>query len=182
MAAGSGDVPPWWLLLLAIGVLSLGFSARLIMRFGARSVLLPALALMAGGLFLLGQAGVDGRYWIDVLPALLLMGVGAGLVIPSLMTLAMSGVAPEDAGLAGGLVNTTQQVGGAFGIAILASVAARESGGATDPASLVAGYSAAFELAAALALAALVVAFVVLRRRPAAEPAVAEEAAVAVHA
>ncbi len=168
---------------LAIGVLSLGFSARLIMRFGARLVLLPALALMAGGLFLLGQAGVDGRYWVDVLPALLLMGVGAGLVIPALMTLAMSGVAPDDSGFASGLVNTTQQVGGAFGIAILASVAARESGGATDPASLVAGYSAAFELAAAFAAAALVVAAVVLRRRPAAvaaDEAAADEAAVAV--
>ena len=74
-------------------------------------------------------------------------------------------------------------MGGAFGIAILASVAARESGGASDPASLVAGYSAAFELAAAFAATALVVAFVVLRRRSVAEPAVADEtAAVAVHA
>ena len=63
---------------LAIGVLSLGFSARLIMRFGARTVLLPSLALMAAGLWLLGQAGVDGRYFVDVLPALLLMGVGVG--------------------------------------------------------------------------------------------------------
>jgi EmrB/QacA subfamily drug resistance transporter len=159
---------------LAIGAFSLGLSARLILRFGARLVLLPALALMSGGLFLLGQAGVDGRYWVDVLPALLLMGVGAGLVIPALMTLAMTGVAPDDAGFASGLVNTTQQVGGAFGIAILASVAARESGGATDPVSLVAGYSAAFELAAAFAAAALVLGVVVLRRRRAvAEPAVA---------
>src|SRR6478609_1618488 len=145
---------------LAIGVLSLGFSARLIMRFGARIVLLPSLALMAVGLWLLGQAGVDGRYFVDVLPALLLMGIGVGLALPALMTLAMSGVAPEDSGFASGLVNTTQQVGGAFGIAILASVAANETGGATDPASLVAGYSAAFELAAALALAALVLAAV----------------------
>lgn len=149
---------------LAIGVLSLSFSARLIMRFGARLVLLPALALMAGGLALLGQAGVDGSYWIDVLPALLLMGIGVGLVFPALMTLAMSGVAPEDSGLASGLVNTTQQVGGAFGIAILATIAANESGGATDPVSLVEGYNAAFMTAAGLAAAALVLAAVVLRR------------------
>jgi EmrB/QacA subfamily drug resistance transporter len=168
---------------LAIGVLSLGFSARLIMRFGARTVLLPSLALMAAGLFLLGQAGVAGDYWVDVLPALLLMGVGVGLLLPALMTLAMSGVAPEDSGFASGLVNTTQQVGGAFGIAILASVAADRTGGATDPAALVAGYSAAFELAAALAVAALVLAAVVLRRRPAVvEEAEAEEARVAVAA
>ena len=167
---------------LAIGVLSLGFSARLIMRFGARTVLLPSLALMAAGLFLLGQAGVDGDYWVDVLPALLLMGVGVGLLLPALMTLAMSGVAPEDSGFASGLVNTTQQVGGAFGIAILASVAADRTGGATDPAALVAGYSAAFELAAALAVAALVLAVVVLRRRPVVPEAVVDEPAVAVHA
>ncbi|MDA0182672.1 MFS transporter [Solirubrobacter phytolaccae] len=166
---------------IAIGVLSLGFSARLITRFGARLVLLPALAFMAAGLALLGQAGVDGQYWIDVLPALLLMGIGAGLVIPALMTLAMSGVTPEDAGFASGLVNTTQQVGGAFGIAILATVAANESGGATDPASLVAGYNAAFMIAAALAAAALVLAAVVLQRRGAGtETAVEAEPAVLV--
>lgn len=166
---------------VAIGVLSLGFSARLIGRFGARIVLLPALALMAAGLALLGQAGIDGTYWADVLPALLLMGTGAGLVIPSLMTLAMSGVAPEDSGFASGLVNTTQQVGGAFGIAILATVAANTSGGATDPASLVEGYNAAFMLAAGLAAAALVLAAVVLARRPkvAEEPAVTAEPMIA---
>ena len=73
--------------------------------------------------------------------------VGAGLTIPALMTLAMSGVAPEDSGLASGLVNTTQQVGGAFGIAILATVAARQTGGATSSAALVEGYQAAFVLA-----------------------------------
>src|SRR6478609_6220026 len=69
---------------LAIGVLSLGFSARLIMRFGARIVLLPSLTLMAVGLWLLGQAGVDGRYLVDVLPALLVMGIGVGLALPAL--------------------------------------------------------------------------------------------------
>ncbi|RKQ86597.1 EmrB/QacA subfamily drug resistance transporter [Solirubrobacter pauli] len=165
---------------VAIGALSLSVSARLITRYGARLVLLPALALMAAGLALLGQAGVDGNYWIDVLPALLLMGVGVGLIFPSLMTLAMSGVAPEDSGLASGLVNTTQQVGGAFGIAILATVAANESGGATDPASLIAGYNAAFMIAAALAAAALILAIVVLRRAPATREAPAVEAEPAV--
>lgn len=159
---------------LAIGVLSLGFSARLIGRFGPKTVLLPALALMAAGLALLGQAGVGGDYWIDVLPSMLLMGTGAGLVIPALMTLAMSGVAPEDSGLASGLVNTTQQVGGAFGIAILATIAANESGGATDPAALVEGYNAAFMTAAGLAAAALVLAAVVLRGRRVREDAAVE--------
>jgi hypothetical protein len=79
------------------------------------------------------------------------------------MTLAMSGVAPQDAGFASGLVNTGQQVGGAFGIAVLASVAASRSGGATDPAALTTGYHAAFTLAAGLVCAALVVAAIALR-------------------
>jgi sugar phosphate permease len=95
------------------------------------------------------------------------------------MTLAMAGVAPEDSGLASGLVNTTQQVGAAFGIAILATVASDRSGGAIDPASLVDGYSAAFTLAAALAVAALVVAALVIRRRPEPEASVVAEAAIA---
>ena len=130
------------------------------------------------GLALFARAPVDGRYFVDAFPALVVMGIGAGLVIPALMTLAMSGVAPEDSGLASGLVNTTQQVGGAFGIAILATVAANRTGGATDPASLVDGYSAAFTLAAALAVAAFVVAALVLRGHPAREEAPAAEPAV----
>jgi EmrB/QacA subfamily drug resistance transporter len=161
---------------LTIGVLSLGFSARLITRFSARAVLLGGLVLVAAGLALFSRAPVDGHYFTDAFPALLLMGAGAGLFIPSVMTLAMAGVAPADSGLASGLVNTTQQVGGAFGIAILATVASNRSAGAVDPASLVDGYSAAFVLASLLVVAALVVAAVVLRRRPvrgaAAEPAV----------
>ncbi len=87
------------------------------------------------------------------------------------MTLAMSGVAPEDSGLASGLVNTTQQVGGAFGIAILATVAANRTGGSTTAAALVDGYQAAFTLAAALIVAAFVVAALVLQRGPARESA-----------
>ena len=166
---------------LAIGVLSLGFSARLIMRFGARTVLLPALALMAAGLWLLGQAGVDGRYCVDVLPALLLMGIGVGLVLPALMTLAMSGVAPEDSGFASGLVNTTQQVGGAFGIAILASVAADQTGGATDPAGVGRGLQRGVRVGRGARGRGVGVGGGGVRRRPAVV-AEAEEARVAVAA
>lgn len=149
---------------LAIGTLSLGFSARLNGRFGPRAVLLTALPLIAAGLAWLTRAPVDGSYVVDVLPAMLVLGVGGGLAFPALMTLAMSGVAPEDSGLASGLVNTTQQVGGAFGIAILAAVAENRTGSATDPAALLSGYSAAFTLAAGLVVAALVIAVVVLRQ------------------
>ena len=91
---------------------------------------------------------VDGRYVVDLLPAMLLLGVGGGLAFPALMTLAMSGVAPEDSGLASGLVNTTQQVGGALGLAILASVAETAPAARPTAAALVDGYSAAFEVAA----------------------------------
>ena len=86
-------------------------------------MLLLALASIAAGLVLLARVPVDGVYAADLLPAMLLLGVGGGLAFPALMTLAMSGAAPEDSGLASGLVNTTQQVGGAVGLAILATVA-----------------------------------------------------------
>ena len=92
----------------------------------------PALASIAAGLALLSRVPVDGSYVADLLPAMLLLGIGGGLAFPALMTLAMSGATPEDSGLASGLVNTTQQVGGALGLAILATVAANRTGGATD--------------------------------------------------
>ena len=163
---------------VTIGAFSLGLSARLITRFGARTVILPALALTAAGLAFLSRAPVDGHYFVDVFPALVLMGIGVGLMIPALMTLAMAGVAPEDSGVASGLVNTTQQVGGAFGIAVLASVASSRSGAAPDAAALVDGYQLAFQVAAGLVVAATVVATLVLRRRPARDEAAAPEAAV----
>ena len=103
---------------VGIGVLSLGFSARLITRLGARAVLLPGLVLLVAGLVLLTGAPVGGDYVTDLLPALVLLGVGAGIAFPALVTLAMSGATAADSGLASGLVNTTQQVGGALGLAV----------------------------------------------------------------
>src|SRR5207247_7618503 len=95
---------------------------RLVMRFGARATLVPGLALIVPGLVLFAQAPVDASYLSDVLPAMVLLGIGAGLCFPSLMTLAMSGATRSDAGLASGLVNTTTQVGGALGLAVLATL------------------------------------------------------------
>jgi MFS family permease len=161
---------------LTIGVLSLGFSARLNARFGPRNVLVPALAAIVVGLFLLSRVPVDGHYVADLLPAMVLLGIGGGLTFPALMTLAMSSAAPEDSGLASGLVNTTQQVGGALGLAILATVAENRTGASSSAAALVDGYGAAFEVASALVLAALVLAVVILRPSRtvvAAEPAIA---------
>ena len=113
---------------LAIGGLALGASARLILRFGARATLLPGLVSAAAGLLLFQRAPVGADYLTDVFPAMLLLGVGGGLAFPSLMTLAMSGATASDSGLASGLVNTTQQVGGALGLAVLATLSTTRTG------------------------------------------------------
>ena len=105
-----------------MGMLSLGYSERLIMRFGARRRCCRVWSLVGAGLALFAQTSGDASYSSEVLPAMVLLGVGAGLSFPSMMTLAMTGVKPEEAGLASGLVNTTMQVGGALGLAVLATL------------------------------------------------------------
>ena len=119
---------------VVMGGLSLFYAEKLITRFGAQRTLVPGLALIAAGLLLFTRAPVDGSYATDVLPVMLLIGAGAGVCFPSLMTLAMSGATPEDAGLASGLVNTTAQVGGALGLAVLATLAATRPARAASPA------------------------------------------------
>src|SRR3954467_12686541 len=113
---------------LVMGTLSLKYSERLQTRFGARAALVPGLALIAAGLGLMARVPVHGEYVVDVLPAMVLMGTGVGVAFPALMTLSMSGATPSDAGLASGLVNTTVQVGGALGLAVLATLAGTETG------------------------------------------------------
>jgi EmrB/QacA subfamily drug resistance transporter len=153
---------------LGIGVLSLGFSARLITRLGARAFLLPGLVLLLGGLVLLTGAPVGGDYVTDLLPAMVLLGVGAGIAFPALVTLAMSGATAADSGLASGLVNTTQQVGGALGLAVLATLSTSRTNslladGESAASALTGGYHLAFAVAAGLVVAAIVVAATVLR-------------------
>ena len=153
---------------VGIGVLSLGFSARLITRLGARAVLLPGLLALVAGLVLLTGAPVGGDYVTDLLPALVLLGVGAGIAFPALVTLAMSGATPADSGLASGLVNTTQQVGGALGLAVLATLSTSRSNhlladGESAASALTGGYHLAFAIGAGLVVAAVVVAALVLR-------------------
>ena len=154
---------------LGIGILSLGFSARLVMRFGPKAVLLAGLASIAGGLALFSQVPVDGRYVTDVLPAMLLIGAGGGLSFPALMALAMTGATAEDSGLLSGLVNTTQQVGAALGLAVLATLATSRSdsllaSGDSQAAALTGGYTLAFGVAVGFLVAAFAIAVVVLRR------------------
>jgi EmrB/QacA subfamily drug resistance transporter len=177
---------------LVMGLLSVRYSEPLITRFGARRTLIPGLALTAAALALFTRAPVDGSYAEHVLPVAILLGLGAGFSFPALMTLAMSGATPADAGLASGLVNTAAQVGGALGLAVLATLSGTrsdsllESGEATASA-LTGGYHLAFIVGAVLVAAAIVVAVSVLepeqraaehaRRdaaRPRAEPAYSE--------
>ncbi|GGX03272.1 MFS transporter [Streptomyces chartreusis] len=155
---------------IAIGVLMLGLSARTVGRFGAYRVLLAGLLLIVAGMALLSRAPVDGSYVTDVLPPLLLLATGFAAAMPALTGLAMSGAREEDAGLASGLFNTTQVVGGSLGLAVLSVLAAsRTEGLLADGAGSVAataeGYQLAFRVATGIALAALAVAAVVLRGR-----------------
>ncbi len=161
---------------LSIGVLSLGFSPRLVMRFGAKATLLPGLALITAGLALFARAPVDGTYVVDVLPTMLLLGVGAGLSFPALMTLAMSGATQNDSGLASGLVNTSLQVGGALGLAVLATLSATRTesllaDGESTASALTGGYHLAFIVAAGLVAVAGIVAVTVLQSQSRAEAA-----------
>jgi EmrB/QacA subfamily drug resistance transporter len=160
---------------IAMGTLSVRYSERLIMRFGARGTLVPGLVLIFAGLLLFTQVPVDGHYVTDVLPTMILLGTGAGLCFPALMTLAMSGATQSDAGLASGLVNTTAQVGGALGLAVLATLSASRSEdlvarGESAAAALTGGYQIAFWIAAGLIGAAIVVALAVLQPSPKPEP------------
>jgi len=153
---------------ILMGILSVRYTDRLVMRFGARKMVLAGLALFAAGLALFARAPVDGDYLVHILPVMVLLGVGAGLCFPALMTLAMSGATPGDAGLASGLINTTAQVGGALGLAVLATLSASRSSvlirdGESTVSALTSGYHLAFGLGAALVLVAIAVAVVVLR-------------------
>jgi EmrB/QacA subfamily drug resistance transporter len=164
---------------LLIGAMSVGISARLIMRFGATATLLPGLGLIAIGLGLIARAPVGGHYVPDVLPVMLVIGIGGGLVFPSLFTLALSSAGSSDSGLASGLVNTSQQVGGALGLAVLASLSTTRSdsllqSGDSPSSALTSGYQLAFALAAVLVVVAFALAAILLRGEPAADGVEAE--------
>ncbi len=156
---------------VVMGTLSLGYSEKLIMRFGPRNMLIPGMILVGIALLLFARTPVDGSYLPDLLPPLLLFGVGVGISFPSLMTLAMSGATPEDAGLASGVVNTSAQVGGAIGLAVLATLAAGRTDnllaeGASHAAALNSGFHLAYVVAAGLVAGALAIAVFVLRSEP----------------
>ncbi|MGN9844296.1 DHA2 family efflux MFS transporter permease subunit [Nonomuraea sp. H19] len=160
---------------VAIGGVSLFVSARLNTRFGERAVLVAGLVLLLGAMGWLTRVPVQASYAVDLLPVMLLIA-GGGLVLPALTTLGMSGAKADDAGLASGLFNTTQQIGMALGVAVLSTLAASRTGvllasGASEAAALTGGYRLAFTVSAGLLVAALLVSLAVLRRpAPAPEP------------
>jgi EmrB/QacA subfamily drug resistance transporter len=169
---------------IVMGTLSVRYSERLIMSFGARTTLIPGLVLIGAALALFAQAPVDGSYVRHVLPVMILLGFGAGVCFPALMTLAMSGATQSDAGLASGLVNTTAQVGGALGLAVLATLSATRSeslieNGDFTASALTGGYHLAFLIGAGLVVVAIAVAVTVLKPERQAEEAFQAEAELA---
>jgi EmrB/QacA subfamily drug resistance transporter len=167
---------------VVMGVLSFRFAEPLFTRFGARRTLLAGLVLVAAGLALFARAPVDGEYVADILPVMLVLGLGIGVCFPALMNLAMSGATQEDAGLASGLVNTTAQVGGALGLAVLATLSATRTddllaSGESQASALTSGYHLAFLIGAALVVVAVVVGFAVLQSEEDAQAKVAGEEA-----
>lgn len=153
---------------ISMAALSIGLSARLITRFGSRAVALAGLTCIAMGLVLFAHSPARADYLRDLLPALALLGIGAGLAFTSLSLLAMSGSTPEDSGLASGLLNTTTQVGASLGLAILATVAtsrtsqlSAQSKGAA--AALSGGYHLTWAISAGVVIVAIALAATLLK-------------------
>ncbi len=149
------------------GTLSVRYTDPLIARFGARRLIVTGIIPFAAGLVLLARAGTHVSYPLELLPAMVLVGLGGGLCFPAIMTLAMSNATTCDAGLASGLINTSTQVGGALGLAVLATVstertAALRIGGVSLPDALTQGYHLAFWIAVGFLVAAMLVALTVL--------------------
>ena len=160
---------------LIMGAFSLGISAKLVMRFGIRLPLGGGLLLAAAGLALFARAPVGGHFAPDVLPSMILLGCGAGMAFNPMLLAAMGDVDPSESGLASGIVNTSFMMGGALGLAVLASVAASRTGhllasGHSRVASLDAGYHTAFLIGAFFALLAAGLGALLLRTSSATAP------------
>jgi len=152
-----------------MGIFSLGLSARLVMKYGIKAPLAVGLGLAAAGLLLFARIPVHGHFLTDILPSMILLGFGAGMAFNPVLLAAMSDVEPQDSGLASGIVNTSFMMGGALGLAILASVAAARTNhltaaGSNALAALTSGYHVAFLIGALAAIVAAVLGASVLRQ------------------
>src|SRR5664280_77170 len=156
---------------LTMGVLSAGLTARMVTRFGNKSVLVPGMVSVTVGLFWLTGIGVDPDYLRVVLPAFLLIGFGAGTAMMSLLSIAMADVPVADAGLGSGIVNVSMQVTSAGGLAVLSTIATNHSrslaaAGQSVSSALTGGYRLAFLISAVSAGVGTVVALVLLKGTP----------------
>jgi predicted MFS family arabinose efflux permease len=160
---------------LIMAACSLGISAKLVMKFGLRGPLVTGLLIAASGLLLFARAPVDGNVWIDVIPAMALLGFGAGIAFNPLLLAAMNDVPPTESGIASGMVNTSFMMGGALGLAVLASIAAAYTQGATKLGAAAAealnsGYHVAFGAGAGFAILAALIAAASFRKQPGSAP------------
>jgi EmrB/QacA subfamily drug resistance transporter len=156
-------------------------AAQLVTRIGVKPVLTAGMAFLTGGLVLFTQVPVDGSYVTDLLPGFLLLGVGIGFAFVPISIAALAGVQPAEAGLASGLINTSQQIGGALGIAALSTIATSHASGklaqgVAPPSALVDGFTAAFLVGAIIAAAGVVASLTLIRsdeieQAPEAQPA-----------
>jgi predicted MFS family arabinose efflux permease len=164
-------------------IVGAGLSQRLIPALGVRATAMGGMGLAAIGLLLLSRIPVHGTYLGDLLPGLMTMAVGMGLTFVPITLIATTNVEPNDAGLASGLLNSAQQVGGALGLAVLATLAANATANAPAsggvPAALVSGYQVAFFVAALLIGSGVVFFGLLLRRQHVSRIDVAEEVAIA---
>jgi MFS family permease len=164
---------------LIMGAFSLGLSARIVLRFGIKRPLGVGLLFAAAGLALFARAPVDASFLIDVLPSMILLGIGGGIAFNPVLLAAMSDVSASESGLASGLVNTAFMMGGALGLAILASLADAKldtivAAGGDRRVALTTGYHAAFFVGAIIAAIAAALSYSLLQER---KPAAAEAAA-----
>jgi EmrB/QacA subfamily drug resistance transporter len=157
-------------------ILSAGAASQLVTKVGPKPVLVSGLVLTTIGLLLFTQISADGSYLGDVLVPSVIVAVGLGLSFVSLTIVAVSGVTDHDAGMASGLLNTAQQVGGALGLAVLSSIATSKIAGARDPASLTDGFQSAFAVGAGFAALGVVLALLAVPRVRPQDVAEAQEA------
>jgi predicted MFS family arabinose efflux permease len=166
---------------LAVGIIiTAGATAGLVTRFGFKPVLVSGLIVTAVGLVWFSQVSADGSYVSDILFPSLLAAIGLGLAFVSMTVAAVSGVEPHEAGLASGLINTSQQIGGALGLAVLATIANTQTNdafatGASQPTALTEGFQAAFTAGAGLAIAGAILAMILVSGRASREHAEAAQ-------
>jgi len=164
-------------------VLASGAAQAAVTRIGVKPALTFGLALIGGGLVYFTQISVDGSYFSDLFIGFILIGIGLGFAFVPVSIAALSGIEPREAGLASGLINTSQQIGGALGVAILTTVATSRAdhllaSGESPPEAFTSGYSRAFWVAAAFAAVSILATLLVLRRedltaqQPEAKPAI----------